>query len=218
MARKSRRGWWCWRTASIPAFVIRSVSSAASSAHAIRSRWVSMSSRSAARAFAFPALTYWPKRSSSRMAYLSLFPIGAAMRANLMVYREIPDPWLSTFRQTPEQTMLAMMPGLRDMMGEFRISSPVKIRPADLCISENHLQPGVVLAGDAFSTSCPAAGHRDHQGPHRRRAAVQLLYSAVACDGRHGRPKNGRVLQRSGEDGVRRAMPCQGLRSSFAVD
>jgi 2-polyprenyl-6-methoxyphenol hydroxylase-like FAD-dependent oxidoreductase len=108
--------------------------------------------------FAFPALTYWPKRSSSRMAYLSLFPIGATMRANLMIYREIPDPWLSTFRQTPEQTMLAMMPGLRDMMGEFKVSSPVKIRPADLCISENHVQPGVVLAGDAFSTSCPAAG------------------------------------------------------------
>ena len=40
-------------------------------------------------AFSFPALTYWPKRSSSRMAYLTLFPIGAAMRANLMVYREI---------------------------------------------------------------------------------------------------------------------------------
>jgi hypothetical protein len=76
----------------------------------------------------------------------------------LMIYRDIPDPWLSTFRQTPEQTMLAMMPGLRDMMGEFKVSSPVKIRPADLCISENHVQPGVVLAGDAFSTSCPAAG------------------------------------------------------------
>jgi 2-polyprenyl-6-methoxyphenol hydroxylase-like FAD-dependent oxidoreductase len=37
-------------------------------------------------AFGFPALTYWPKRSSARMAYLSIFPIGGAMRANLMVY------------------------------------------------------------------------------------------------------------------------------------
>jgi 2-polyprenyl-6-methoxyphenol hydroxylase-like FAD-dependent oxidoreductase len=110
-------------------------------------------------AFSFPALTYWPKRSSSRMAYFSLFPIGAAMRANLMVYREISDPWLSTFRRAPEQTMLAMMPGLRDMMGEFKVSTLVKIRPADLCVSENLIQPGVVLVGDAFSTSCPAAGN-----------------------------------------------------------
>ena len=80
------------------------------------------------------------------------------MRANLMVYRNMTDPWLSEFRQSPEETLRAMMPRLSRMMGEFRVSGPVKIRPADLCISSGHLQPGIVLAGDAFSTSCPAAG------------------------------------------------------------
>jgi 2-polyprenyl-6-methoxyphenol hydroxylase-like FAD-dependent oxidoreductase len=109
-------------------------------------------------AFSFPALTYWPKRSSSRMAYLTLFPIGAAMRANLMVYREMTDPWLSRFRQGPEETMRAMMPGLQRMMGEFKVRGPIKIRPADLYTTEGHVQPGIVLVGDAFSTSCPAAG------------------------------------------------------------
>lgn len=108
--------------------------------------------------FSFPALTYWPARSSSRMAYLTAFPIEGAMRVNLMVYREMTDPWLSEFRQAPEQTMLAMMPGLEGMMGEFKVSSAVKIRPADLCVTENHFQPGIVLVGDAFATSCPAAG------------------------------------------------------------
>jgi 2-polyprenyl-6-methoxyphenol hydroxylase-like FAD-dependent oxidoreductase len=109
-------------------------------------------------AFDFPALTYWPKRSSSRLAYLSIFPIGGAMRANIMVYREMTDPWLPGFRQAPEATMLATMPGLQHMMGGFKVSGPVKIRPADLCVTEGALQPGVVLVGDAFSTSCPAAG------------------------------------------------------------
>jgi 2-polyprenyl-6-methoxyphenol hydroxylase-like FAD-dependent oxidoreductase len=109
-------------------------------------------------AFGFPALTYWPKRSSSRMAYLSIFPIGGAMRANLMVYREMTDPWLSRFRQAPEETMRALMPGLQRMMGEFKVGGPIKIRPADLYVAERHLQPGIVLVGDAFSTSCPAAG------------------------------------------------------------
>ena len=109
-------------------------------------------------AFGFPALTYWPKRSSSRMAYLSIFPIGGAMRANLMVYREMTDPWLSRFRQAPEETMRALMPGLQRMMGEFKVGGPIKIRPADLYVAEGHLQPGIVLVGDAFSTSCPAAG------------------------------------------------------------
>lgn len=109
-------------------------------------------------AFDFPALTYWPKRSTSRMAYLSVFPIEGAMRANLMVYRDMTDNWLPQFRHGPEHAMRAMMPGLARMMGEFRVSGPVKIRPADLCVTKGYLQPGVVLVGDAFSTSCPAAG------------------------------------------------------------
>jgi 2-polyprenyl-6-methoxyphenol hydroxylase-like FAD-dependent oxidoreductase len=109
-------------------------------------------------AFRFPALTYWPKRSSARMAYLSIFPIGGKMRANLMVYREMTDPWLQRFKQAPEETMRALMPGLQRMMGDFRVSGPVKIRPADLFVTDGYLQPGIVLAGDAFSTSCPAAG------------------------------------------------------------
>lgn len=110
------------------------------------------------KAFEFPALTYWPKRSSSRMAYMTIFPIGSTMRVNLMVYRDMTDPWLSEFRKAPENAMRAMMPRLQRMMGDFKVSGPVKIRPADLCTSSGYLQPGIVLVGDAFSTSCPAAG------------------------------------------------------------
>lgn len=109
-------------------------------------------------AFDFPALTYYPERSRDRMAYLTLFPIGNVMRANLMIYRRMDDPWLRQLRQTPEQALLAMMPGLRRIAGEFKVTGPVKIRPADLYVTEGHRQPGVVLIGDAFATSCPAAG------------------------------------------------------------
>jgi 2-polyprenyl-6-methoxyphenol hydroxylase-like FAD-dependent oxidoreductase len=109
-------------------------------------------------AFAFPALTYWPKRARERMAYLSLFPIGGRMRANLMIYRDMTDPWLQQFRQAPEAALLAMMPGLARMTGGFRVSGQIRVRPADLCVTEGYQQPGVVLVGDAFSTSCPAAG------------------------------------------------------------
>ena len=109
-------------------------------------------------AFSFPALTYWPKRTSARMAYLTLFPIGGKMRANLMVYRDMTDPWFQGFRQAPEETMCALMPGLQRMIGDFRVVGPVKIRPADLCVTDGYLRPGIVLVGDAFSTSCPAAG------------------------------------------------------------
>jgi 2-polyprenyl-6-methoxyphenol hydroxylase-like FAD-dependent oxidoreductase len=108
--------------------------------------------------FDFPALTYYPERSHDRMAYLTLFPIGNVMRANLLVYRPMDDPWFRQLRQTPEQTLLAMMPGLRRIAGRFKVTGQIKIRPADLYMTEGHLQPGVVLIGDAFATSCPAAG------------------------------------------------------------
>jgi len=109
-------------------------------------------------ALPFPALTYWPKRSAERMAYLTLFPIGSTMRANLMVYRPMDDLWFREFRKSPEVTMRAMMPGLGRMAGDFKVVGPIKIRPADLYVTEHHRQAGVVLVGDAFATSCPAAG------------------------------------------------------------
>jgi len=40
----------------------------------------------------------------------------------------------------------------------IEIDNLVKIRPIDLYVTEGYRQPGVVLVGDAFATSCPAAG------------------------------------------------------------
>jgi len=108
--------------------------------------------------FDFQALTYFPERASDRMAYLTLFPVGETMRANLFVYRDMRDPWLRDMRKTPEQALQALMPGMRKLTGDFTVTGDVKIRPADLYVTEGHRQPGVVLVGDAFGTSCPAAG------------------------------------------------------------
>jgi 2-polyprenyl-6-methoxyphenol hydroxylase-like FAD-dependent oxidoreductase len=108
--------------------------------------------------FAFRALTYYAERASDRAAFITLFPVGTAMRANLPVYRNMDDPWLREFRQSPRETLLSLMPGLKQFTGECDVPGPVKIRPADLYITTGHLQPGVVLVGDAFATSCPAAG------------------------------------------------------------
>jgi 2-polyprenyl-6-methoxyphenol hydroxylase-like FAD-dependent oxidoreductase len=108
--------------------------------------------------FDFPAMTYYPERASDRMAYITLFPIGGTMRANFMVYRDMNDPWLSAMRHRPTETLFALMPALRKLTGEAEVVGPVKIRPADLYVTHGHLQPGVVLVGDALGTSCPAAG------------------------------------------------------------
>uniref|UniRef100_Q07KL1 Monooxygenase, FAD-binding protein n=1 Tax=Rhodopseudomonas palustris (strain BisA53) TaxID=316055 RepID=Q07KL1_RHOP5 len=108
--------------------------------------------------FPFRALTYYPERPSDRMAYLTLFPIGDAMRANLMVYRPLDDPWLQQLRCAPEDTLHQLMPRLGRLTGDFSVAGELKIRPADLYAVEGHRQAGLVLIGDAFATSCPAAG------------------------------------------------------------
>jgi len=38
------------------------------------------------------------------------------------------------------------------------VSGDVKIRPVDLTVTKGHRQAGIVLVGDAFASSCPAAG------------------------------------------------------------
>ena len=110
------------------------------------------------RAFDFPALTHYAETPHGKAAYITLFPIGAAMRANLFVYRDMNDPWLRELRAKPQETLYALMPGLRKLMGDFDVDGFIKIRPVDLFVSHGYQQPGVVLLGDAFSTSCPAAG------------------------------------------------------------
>jgi 2-polyprenyl-6-methoxyphenol hydroxylase-like FAD-dependent oxidoreductase len=109
------------------------------------------------RSFDFRALTYFPERVADRMAYLTLFPIGSIMRANLFVYRDMQDAWLRQMKAAPREALHALMPGLRKLTGETELSD-VKIRPVDIVVSTNYRQAGIVLAGDAFATSCPAAG------------------------------------------------------------
>jgi len=108
--------------------------------------------------FAFPALTYFPERAAERISYFTLFPVGATMRANLFLYREARDPWLKRLRDQPRETLLAAMPGLGKLMGDFAVAGDIIVRPIDLVAAKGHRQPGVVLVGDAFATSCPAAG------------------------------------------------------------
>jgi 2-polyprenyl-6-methoxyphenol hydroxylase-like FAD-dependent oxidoreductase len=109
-------------------------------------------------AFEFPALTYFSERVKERVAYVTLFPIGNRMRANLFVYREVDDPWLREMRKRPVETMNAALPRLRRITGEYSVASDVKIRPADLYVSTGYRQAGVVLVGDAFAHTCPVTG------------------------------------------------------------
>lgn len=106
----------------------------------------------------FESLIYHGERPDDRVAYFSLFPIGARMRANLFVYRSLADAWTEQFREDPSGTLHATLPHLEDLSGRLAVDAPVDIRPIDLSVVEGHERAGVVLIGDAFCTSCPITG------------------------------------------------------------
>jgi 2-polyprenyl-6-methoxyphenol hydroxylase-like FAD-dependent oxidoreductase len=108
--------------------------------------------------FEFEALTCYGERTADGVDYLSLFPVPAGMRANLFIFRDPTDPIMRELRRDTKSTLLRLMPGLRPYLDDFNIVDRVRNWLMDLSVVEGHLQPGVVLIGDAFQTNCPAAG------------------------------------------------------------
>lgn len=108
--------------------------------------------------FDFPALTCYGERTGDGIDYVSIFPMPEGMRANLFMFRDPNDPIMRELRRDPRSTLFRLMPGLRSYLGDFRLVDRVHHWVMDLANVKGHLQPGVVLVGDAFQTSCPAAG------------------------------------------------------------
>ena len=104
------------------------------------------------------ALTYHGERLADRSAYLTLFPLGARLRANLFVYRRHGEDWAAAFRARPAEMLRAMMPGLVPILGDFAVIGRVVLRPIALHVTEDVARDGIVLIGDAFATTCPTGG------------------------------------------------------------
>ena len=109
-------------------------------------------------AFPFPSLTFYGDGSGEQVAYLTLFPIGTTMRANLFVYRAPSDPWVKAFRKTPEALLRACLPDLDRLCPDLRVTGPVEMRPTDVVRAGDVRRDGVVLLGDAFLVPCPIPG------------------------------------------------------------
>ncbi len=108
--------------------------------------------------FQYPALTYYGERVSDGIDYLSFFPVAGGTRANLFTFRDHHDPWVKEFRREPKATLIATLPGLSKVLGDFEIMDRVQNWLMDIAVAENCRQDGVVVIGDAYQTSCPAAG------------------------------------------------------------
>lgn len=124
--------------------------------------------------FPFESIVYHGECWSDRVAYISLFPIGSRMRANLFVYREHDGVWLQEFREAPEATLRRTLPNLERVCGSIAVDGPVDVRPIDLRLTEGHARAGVVLIGDAYCTACPVSG----TGMHKALVDVERLCRA----------------------------------------
>jgi 2-polyprenyl-6-methoxyphenol hydroxylase-like FAD-dependent oxidoreductase len=109
-------------------------------------------------AWPFAGLTYFGENPQQRVAYLTLFPLPSGWRVNLFVYRELNDPWFRRLRSDPAAVIAECLPNLAQFTGTLQVQGALKIRPVDLVATENLLQPGIALVGDAFSTACPVGG------------------------------------------------------------
>ena len=105
-----------------------------------------------------PALTVYGEHPRDGIDYLTLFPIGELIRANLFVFLDHRDPWIQQLRTDPLAALTPKLSGLRARLGNVELDGRVQNWIMDLAVARNVRQPGIVLIGDAYQTSCPAAG------------------------------------------------------------
>ncbi len=103
-------------------------------------------------------LVYYGENLRDRMDYISVFPLGTTLRANLFAYRDARQSWVREFHHRPREMLLQVMPGIQRLLGDFHVGDKVQLRANRLTAADGYLRDGLALIGDAFQTSCPAAG------------------------------------------------------------
>lgn len=114
--------------------------------------------RTSGEPFGFEALTCTPQRLDQPIAYLTVFAQPDCMRANLFAYEAPTNPVVRRYLADVSGELGRRMPGITDVIGEFRATTRVEAFPIDLSITEGVDRPGIVLIGDAFQTVCPSTG------------------------------------------------------------
>lgn len=109
--------------------------------------------------FPFESLTYAASGFAPRVGYVTLFPIGKVMRANMFVFRSAKDEWVRRMIKQPHDTLCESIPGLEKVLGPFVVPSKVETAGIDLWRIENAPDlDGIVIIGDAYQGVCPSTG------------------------------------------------------------
>lgn len=109
--------------------------------------------------FPFESLTYAASGFAPRLGYVTVFPVGRVMRANMFVFRSAKDEWVRRMIKQPHDTLCESVPGLEKVLGPFVVPGKVETAGVDLWRIENAAdRDGVVLVGDAYQSVCPSTG------------------------------------------------------------
>ncbi len=106
--------------------------------------------------FDFAEFLYKGDHTETRIAFLSLFRIGQAMRANMFAYWGAGDADVREFLVDPIAALERRLPAVTRKTGPLRLVGHVDRCPSHLRTVEGHVQSGVALIGDAFQINCPA--------------------------------------------------------------
>ncbi|MCJ2082055.1 FAD-dependent oxidoreductase [Methylobacterium sp. J-090] len=108
--------------------------------------------------FAGEQLAWSAEGAGDGIAYLTLFPLGTQVRANLFTYWPRGGAAAEAFLADPAAALQRLMPGLTRTYGPVEAVGPVQQRPIDIVEIANPVRDGVVVIGDAFCTTCPGWG------------------------------------------------------------
>ena len=104
------------------------------------------------------ALTYYGEKAGDGMAFATVFPIGDASRCNLFCHADPKQDAIKNFRKRPLESLHAVMPGLKAILGNVAVRGDAEIRITHLYEIDAPQRDGVVLIGDALHATCPVTG------------------------------------------------------------
>ena len=108
--------------------------------------------------FPFDAVTYRPSSAREHVGYLTLFRIGEILRGNFFVYWPARGTETQAFMRSPQAELDRLLPGLRNVLGDFTIQGRVEACRIDLYRLKDCVRPGVVMVADSYQSVCPSSG------------------------------------------------------------
>ena len=110
------------------------------------------------RPFPFDAITYSLMTPRTGIDYISFFPMGQVLRANLFAFPSAGSLWMQRLLRDPDRELPRLLPKLSHAIGDYRLIGKMESSLVNLYRTEGDPPDGVVLIGDAGQNSCPSTG------------------------------------------------------------